>query len=147
MQYDKNKNGSLFLAPIPIKYLPKVTKVLRSLIAPSIKEGKCSDVWKFIARHFSNGSYHIKDIDFDQSDIPVAYADSFKINIVIAAMYRLTSRILNVSNKFHNKNVPINERFFVSPPPYYLDCFESSYPNFTINRDDGPFCLKCMNEI
>ena len=38
-QYDKNKNVSLLSAPIPIKSLPIGTKVLRSLIAPSIKEG------------------------------------------------------------------------------------------------------------
>ena len=37
VQYDKNKNISLFLAPIPIKYLPEGTKVLRSLIGTSIK--------------------------------------------------------------------------------------------------------------
>ena len=25
--------------------------------------------------------------------------------------------------------------------------FEISYPNVTLNRDDGPFCLQCMNGI
>ena len=40
LQYYKNKNVSLLLDPIPIKYLPEGTKVPRSLIAPSIKEGK-----------------------------------------------------------------------------------------------------------
>ena len=65
-QYDKNKNVSLLSAPIPIKSLPEGTKVLRSLIAPSIKEFDCSDAWKFVARHCANGSSHIKGIDFDQ---------------------------------------------------------------------------------
>ena len=37
VKYDKNKNVSLVSAPIPIKSLPEVTKVLRSLIDPSIK--------------------------------------------------------------------------------------------------------------
>ena len=37
VQYDKNKNGSLLSAPVPIKYLPELTKVLCLLIAPSIK--------------------------------------------------------------------------------------------------------------
>ena len=43
VQYDKNKNVSLLSAPIPIKSLPEGKKVLHSLIAPSIKEGDCSD--------------------------------------------------------------------------------------------------------
>ena len=76
-QYYKNKKVSLLSAPIPIKSLPEGKKVLRSLIAPSIKEGDCSDTWKFVARHCENGSFQIKGIDFDQSYIPVAHADSF----------------------------------------------------------------------
>ena len=46
-----------------------------------------------------------------------------------------------------NKNVPINEILCVSPPPYYLDWFERSYPNVPINRDDFPFCLCYMNGV
>ena len=65
-EYDKNKNVSFLSDPIPIKSLPGGTKVLRSLIAPIIKEGDCSDAWKFVARHCANGSSHIKGIDFDQ---------------------------------------------------------------------------------
>ena len=83
VQYDKNKNVSLLSAPIPIKSLPEGTKVLHSLIAPSIKEGDCYDAWKFVARHCANGSSQIKGIDFDQSYSPVAHADSFIINIAI----------------------------------------------------------------
>ena len=44
-QYNKNKNVSLLSAPIPIKFITEGTKVLRSLISPSIKEGGCSDAW------------------------------------------------------------------------------------------------------
>ena len=62
-------------------------------------------------------------------------------------MHRLTARILDVSNSFQNTNVPIHERVCVSAPPYYLDQFERSYPNVSLNRDDGPFCLQCMNGI
>ena len=43
VQYDRNKNFSLPYAPIPIKSLPEGKKVLHSLIAPIIKEGKFSD--------------------------------------------------------------------------------------------------------
>ena len=50
-QYDKNKNCSLLSAPTPIKSLPEGTKVLCSFIVSSIKEGDCSDAWKFVARH------------------------------------------------------------------------------------------------
>ena len=62
-------------------------------------------------------------------------------------MHRLTARILDVSNAFKNTNVTIHERFCVSQPPYYLDWFEISYPNVTLNRDDGPFCIQCTNVI
>ena len=103
---------------------------------------RCMD---FFARHCENGSSQIKGIDFDQSYRPVEHAESFRINIAIAYMNRLTDRILDVSNAFQNTNVPIHERVCVSPPPYYIDSFERSYPNVPINRYDGPFFLQCMN--
>ena len=77
----------------------------------------------------------------------MAYADSFRINIAIEDMNRLTSSILHVSNVFQNKNVTIHERVCASPPPYYLYWFERYYPNVPLNLDDGPFCPQCMNGI
>ena len=62
-------------------------------------------------------------------------------------MHRLTASILDVSHAFQNTNVTIHERFYVIPPPYYLDWFERSYPNVPLNRYDGPFCIQCMNGI
>ena len=62
-------------------------------------------------------------------------------------MHRLTARILDVSNAFQNTNVPIHKRVFVSPPPYFIDWFEISYPYVPINRYYGPFFLQCMNGI
>ena len=99
-QYDKNRNVSLLLDPISIKYLPEVTKVLRSLIVPSIKEGDCSDAWISVARHFTNGISQIKVIYFYQSYSPVAHAVSFRIKISIAAMHKLTASISGVINAF-----------------------------------------------
>ena len=55
-----------FLDPIPIKYLPEVKKVLRSLISTSIKGGNCSYEWKNYSSHFANGSSQIKSIYFYQ---------------------------------------------------------------------------------
>ena len=77
----------------------------------------------------------------------MAHNDSFIINIAIASIHRLTARILDVSNVFKNKNFTIHERVCVIPPPYYLEWFERSYPHVTLNRDDGPFFLQCMNGI
>ena len=65
VQYDKNKNGSLLSAPTPFKLLHDVTKVVCLLNAPNMKECYFYLAQKFVARHFSNGSYHIKGIDFD----------------------------------------------------------------------------------
>ena len=48
-------------------------------------------------------------------------------------MHILTDIVLDVSNVFQNKNVPIQERVCVSPPHYYLDWFERSYPNVALN--------------
>ena len=62
-------------------------------------------------------------------------------------MNRLTGRTLDVSNEFQNKNITIHERFCVITPPYYLDCFEISYPNVPLNWDKVPFFLKFMNGI
>ena len=97
VQYDKEKNVSLLSAPIPINPPPKGTKVIRSPVTTSIKEGDCCDACKFVARQFSNGSYQNKGIYIDQSYSPVAHADSFRINIAIAAMHIITSSILYVS--------------------------------------------------
>ena len=62
-------------------------------------------------------------------------------------MHRITARILYVVNSFQNKNVPIHERVCVSPPHYYVDWIERSYPNDPLNRDDGQFCIQCINGI
>ena len=145
MKYDKNKNVRLILDPITIKYLPELTKVLRSLINPIINECDCSDAWEFVTRHCANWSSQIKGIDFDQSYSPLAHYDSFRINISIKAMCRITTRIFYASNVFQNTNVPINERICVSPPTYYLDCFERYYSNITLNWHEGSFCLQRMN--
>ena len=142
MQYEKNKNVSLLSAPIPIKSLPEGIKFLHSLIAPGIKEGDFYYAWKFVARHCAIGSSHIKGVDFYQSYSPVAHVDSLRINIYITSMHILTSRILDVSNKFQNENVPIHERVCVSPPPYYIDWFEISYPDVPLNQYHVPFCLQ-----
>ena len=52
VQYDNNKNVSLFSAPIPMQSVYEETKEVRSLTAPSIKECDCSDAWKLVAHHF-----------------------------------------------------------------------------------------------
>ena len=64
LQYDKNKNVSLISSLIPIKPLPNLTKFLRSLISQIIKEGDCSDAWKFVALDCENGSSQIQGIYF-----------------------------------------------------------------------------------
>ena len=84
-----------------------------------MKEGDCYS-------QCENGSSLIKCIDFYQPYSPVENADSFRIKISITAMYRLTDRILDISNEFQNTNFPIHERVCVSSPPYYIDWFEIS---------------------
>ena len=147
MQYDKNKNFSLILDPKPIKYPLELTKILHSLIAPIIKEGNCYDAWKFVASHFENGSSHVQGIDFDWYYSLVEHDDSFRINIYITDMHRITDRILDGSDATQNINFPINERVCVSPPPYYLDWLKKYYPNVPLNRYDGTFYLQLMNVI
>ena len=85
---------------MPIKSLPEGTKVLRLLIYPSIKEHDCYDALKVFARHDANGSYQTKGTNFYQSYSQVAHTDSFRINIYIEYMHRLTARILDISNEF-----------------------------------------------
>ena len=77
----------------------------------------------------------------------MAHANSFRITIASVAMYRLTARVLDVSNAIHNKNVLINEIVCVSLIPYYLDWFEKYHPYVPLNQDDSPFFLQCMNGI
>ena len=112
-----------------------------------LQGGECSDAWKKFALHCANGSSHIKGIYFDHLYSPVAHDDSFRINISITYMHRLTASILDISNAFQNKNVPISERVCASPPPYYLEWSEQCYPNVPLNQDGGTFCLKSMNGI
>ena len=107
MQYEK-KNVGLLSDTIPIKPPPEGKKILRSLIATSIKEVDCSDAWKFVARHCANFSSQIKGIDFYQSYSQVAHADSFRTIISITDMHRITASILDVSNEFNNTNPPIH---------------------------------------
>ena len=62
-------------------------------------------------------------------------------------MHRLNAKLLDVSYAFQNKNASIHERFCVSPPTFYLDWFQRSYPNVLLNRDEIPFSIQCMNGI
>ena len=55
-------------------------------------------------------SSHIQGVDFDQSYSPMVHSESFRINISIVDMHRLSDRFLDVSNDFHYTNVPIRER-------------------------------------
>ena len=111
VKYYKNQNVRLLQDPIPIKYLPYGKKVLRSFIAPSIKQVDCSDEWKFTTHHCVNGSSHIQGIDIDQSYIPLSNSYSFIINIAISYMHRLTTNILDVSNTFHITHLPLMKQF------------------------------------
>ena len=104
----------------------------------------CSDAWKFVACHCENDSYQIKGIDYDKYYSTVAHPIPLRTNIAIMDMHRLTARILDVSNALHNTDVTIYERVCISLPTYYLDRFETFYPNVTINGDDSPFCLQYM---
>ena len=60
-------------------------------------------------------------------------------------MHRLNDRVLDVSNEFQNTQFSICERVYVSPPLYYLELFELSYPHVTLNQGYGPFFLQCIN--
>ena len=133
VQYEKDKNVSLLSDPIPIKSLSDGTNLLHSLIATIIREGECSNAWKFVAYYFVNGGSLIPGVDYDQSYIPVAHADSSRINITIADMHRLIASILDFSHSFQNTNVPIHERVCVGTSPYYIDWFEIYYPNVPCN--------------
>ena len=147
MQYDKNKNSSLLSDTIPIKSLPDVTNVLCSLIYTIIKEGVCSDAWKFVARHCAKRSSQIQGIYFYQSYSLVSYADYFRINISITDMHRITSRILDFNNTPQNKNVTIHERVCASPPLYNLNWFEKYHHNVPLDQYKVTFYLQCMNGI
>ena len=144
VNYDNNRKINLLSDTVPIKYLSDGTKVLRSLISTSIKEGNCSDTWKYVILHCSNMSYQIQVVYIDQSYITVACAEYFRINITITDIHRLNSSIWDISNDFQNKHFPINERFCVIPPPYYLDCYEKYHLNSHFNLDYVHFCLQCM---
>ena len=63
----------------------------------------------------------------------MAHADSFRINISVAAMHRLTKRTLYVINAVQNINVTINEIFFVITTPYFMEWFEKHHPIIPIN--------------
>ena len=65
-----------------------------------MKEGDCYDAWKVVVRHCKNEISQITGIIFDQYHSLVVHAVSYRINIDIAAMHRITAMILDVSNLF-----------------------------------------------
>ena len=100
-----------------------------------------------VPMHVNSPLCRVQGIDFDPSYSTMEHAASFIINIDIVDMHRINSRILDVNNDFQNTNVTINERVYVTPPPYYMDWFGFLNPNVHLNLDDGPFCLRSTNVI
>ena len=97
--------------------------MFRFIIDYCIKEGECYDEWILVSRNYENMSFQIQGIEFDKYYSTVSHDGSLRINIDIASMHRITTRILNVSNDLQNNAFKINERVCVSPPPNYLDGF------------------------
>ena len=78
--------------------------LLCSVVDTIIKELDCSDAWYFVAHYCSK----IQDVEYDKSYSSVSHADSFRINIDLTDMNRITDRIMDISNGLHNINVPIH---------------------------------------
>ena len=144
MQHDK-ENDNVLLTPIPIKFLPDVTKVLCKLIDPSIKEGEYYDAWNY-SHHCENESYHIQGVGFDQSYIIISHADSFGENIAITTMNRLNTRILMLVNIYRIHIFPFMKESMSIHHPIICTCFKI-LTQCHLNQYDGPFFLQCMNLI
>ena len=142
-QYDKNNNFNLISDPIPIKYLLDEKKVLISIIDTVVKKLHVH-IHENFAQHSANGSSRIQGIACCQYYSPVALVDSFKINITIAAIHRLAYIVLDISNAFQNKYVPIHYIVCVGPPPYYLDCFDKYYPSVKCKYSDRSTQCTCQ---
>ena len=113
-----NNNIKLLLEPLTTNYLPKGTKLLRSLIVLDILKSDWYDDWNVFARHCKNGILQVQVIDFDQSYITIYHTELFCINNYTVAIIRLTDRVLYVSNDLKTTNVPSGERVYIIPPPY-----------------------------
>ena len=75
----------------------------------------------------------------------MANNNSFRINIAITAIHKLTDRILDVGNAFQNTIFSIYKILYVITPPYYLEWFEKYHPNVPLNQYYGSFPPQCMN--
>ena len=63
-------------------------------------KGDYSDAWKKFARHCADAIYHIEGICVYQYYGTVERIYSFRINISIADVYRISTRIVYVRNFF-----------------------------------------------
>ena len=146
VQYDK-KNVSLLSACIIIKSLSEGTKVFRSLIDPSIKEGDYFGVWDCFHTTVQMVVLRSKVLVFINPTVQWHMLNtSESILLLRLCIYSLPGFWISVMHS-RIKNIPIHEIFCAIPPPYYLYWIESSYPNVNLNQYYGPLCLQCMYEI
>jgi hypothetical protein len=126
-EFDKNQAVGLYSKPVPVEDVPKNVKLLPSIIACDVK-AHGEDEWKLKSRHCANGSSLVKGIDFLHSYSPTASAPSVRIQLALAAYYKLILGLMDVANAFQNTLVPYERRVVVRTPPKFIEWYKWRYP-------------------
>ena len=143
-QYDKNAKIMLLSKPLCRSKLPKDMKVYKSIVAARVKD-KGENIYKLEARHCMNGATMEKGKDFDFSYSPTVSAPALRMMIANAASNNRILGVLDVVNCFQNTATPIESRVFVTIPPYYIEWYNSRFPEAPLEDDGSGYVLQTIN--
>ncbi len=135
--YDKMQHTGMWSAPILHTYLPNDQLILWSRVKFHIKDISTPNTYELQGRTCADGSKIHQYIGFLESYSPVGSIDSIRIILAYSASSKLMLNILDISNVFQSSVIfePL-EHTYLSIPPWYLDWFHHTWPDYKLPSDD-----------
>ncbi len=124
----------LYSIPFPCKEVPDRVTILRSMLAPKVKD-QGDGFFQFVAWHCLDGSRQVKGTDYEHTFSPTANPATVKLILALASSWHLLLGLLNVSNCFQSvQHDRIEDRRVASCPPFFMEWFKMKYPKVPVKQ-------------
>ena len=139
--YDKNHSFGVLSRPFRKNLLPDNVKVHRVTIGFRVKSTDIPNTYDLSSRTCLNGAPMVKGLDFDESHSPVVNNSTLFLFIGLGANNGYFILPGDVINAFQN-TVDGVERLIMSLPPYYIEWWNSRFPNDRIDGNSKDYVVE-----